>query len=159
MGIKSKRLKRREKWRLTQEQDELQIQQRKLRTETDELLRNLILLQDAETKAIVANDEASITLLSAQINTAKEKIRLNDERYKANAEILKNYSEAVKNDREGESSGVKTAVGCITGLGGLALGAIGLKKAYETDMTGELINKKTLDWVTKLPIFRGFGKQ
>ena len=158
MSIMSKRLKKEKKWRLMQEREELQLQQKKLRLETDELLRNLVELREDEIKAIQANDTTTITLISARIDAAKEKIESNDRRYASNAATLENYSKVLKNDTDGSCSKLNTGVGIITGLGGLTLGAIGLKKAYESDMEGTLVNKKTLDWVTKLPIFRGFKK-
>ena len=157
MGIKSKRLKRKQKWALKQEKDELQLQQKKLRMETDELLRNLDELRQAEIAAIKANDSASITLISARIDAVKEKIEDNDRRYASNTNIITNYSKSVKDDTEDTCSKLNTGVGILTGLGGLTLGAIGLKKAYESDVEGTLYNKKTLDWTVKMPNFlKGF---
>ncbi len=159
MGIMSRRRKlREEKWELKQEVKELEKQQKSIRQETEELLRSLDKLHDDEKQAIKNNDSTKIALISAKIEEVKEKIDRNDKRYANNTTSLENFSKTRKNDAERECSKLNSLIGAITGLGSLTLGGIGLKMAYDSDMEGALVNKKTLDWVAKLPIFRGFKK-
>lgn len=154
-----KKLKRKPKWKLNQERNELQEIQKVLRMETRELEDNLDKLKNDEIAAFKANDTVSIPVIEAQIEMIEKTISEKDKRYKMNADILEVYSKVSKNDKEGDSASVGTAIGAVTGLGGLALAFIGLKKAYNSDMEGTLINKKTLDWVQRLPIIRNFGRK
>jgi len=154
-----KTLKRKPKWKLKEERTELQEIQKVLRTETCELEKHLDRLKSDEIAAFKANDTTSISVLEAQIEMVEKAITEKDKRYKMNADILEVYSKVSKNDKEGDGASVSSAIGAITGLGGLALGFIGLKKAYNSDLEGSLVNKKTLDWVQRLPIFRVFGKK
>lgn len=142
-----KNLKRKPKWKITQERDELLASQKSLRSETDELKDLLIKLQTEERDALINNDESRITELDVKINAVVDKIAKNDERYKNNANILEVYSKIVKNDREGGSSRSNAVVGAVTGLGGMALGYFGLRKSFQSDMDGTMHNKKTLEWV------------
>ena len=153
------KLKRKPKWKLKEERSELQEQQKVLRMKTEAFSQRLIELKDDMIAALKANDGEAITLLENQIDTIEKRIESYDKRYKTNAEILEIYSKVVKNDKEGNSSTANTAAGWITAIGGLALGAIGLKKAYDSDVEGSLTNKKTLDWIQRLPIFRNFGRK
>lgn len=153
-----KKLRRKPQWKLQEERDELQLEQRQLRTETGILKARLNELRDNRTKAINANDESSLIVTDNLIEFVETKISENDKRYKTNAEVLEIYSKVVKNDKEGKSLLRNSLIGAATGLGGLALAAIGLKKAYQSDMEGTLVNKKTLEWASKLPVFRGFGR-
>lgn len=153
-----KKLRRKPQWKLQEERDELQLEQRQLRTETGILKARLNELRDNRTKASQANDESSLAVTDNLIEFVETKISENDKRYKTNAEVLEIYSKVVKNDKEGKSLLRNSLIGAATGLGGLALAAIGLKKAYQSDLEGTLVNKKTLEWVSKLPIMRSFGR-
>lgn len=152
-----KKLKRKPKWKLKKERFELQEQQKTIRLETEKLESHVSQLKDDEIAALKANDTSTIEFLDHRIAVLEKKIADNDKRYKANAEILEIYSKIVKNDKEGTSSSVGSAVGTITGLGGLALGIIGLRKAYQSDEVGSMVNKKTLDFVNRLPLLRNLG--
>lgn len=153
-----KKLKRKPKWKLIEEQKELQLQQKKLRMETDLLKDNLSKLKDDEIAALQGNDGGTIALIENKISMVRGKIEENDRRYKANAEVLEIYSKIVKNNREGAGATTNSVIGVVTGLGGLVLGGIGLHQAYKSDMEGTLHNKKTLDWIKGLPILRNIGK-
>lgn len=153
-----KKLRRKPQWKLQEERNELQLEQRNLRTETGILKARLDELRDNRTKALNANDESSLAVTDNLIEFVETKISENDKRYKTNAEALEIYSKVVKNDKEGKSLLRNSLIGAATGLGGLALAAIGLKKAYQSDMEGTLVNKKTLEWASKLPVFRSFGR-
>lgn len=152
------KLKRKPKWKLKKEREELQEQQKYIRIETEKLEANLSSLKDDEIAALKANDGNSITLIENQIKTIENKISDNDKRYKTNADILEIYSKIIKNDKEGNSSTASTVAAWVTAIGGVALGAIGLKKAYDADLNGDLVNKKTLDWVQRIPILRNWKK-
>lgn len=153
------KLKRTPKWKLKKEREEVQEQQKIIRVKLTELEDALDKLKDTEIAALKANDGDAVALVDDQIKAIEKKIENLDKRYKANADVLEIYSKIIKNDREGNSSTASAWAGWVTALGGLALGAIGLKKAYDADVSGELTNKKTLDWTQRLPIFRNFGKK
>lgn len=154
-----KKLQKKPKWKLIKEREEIELQQKKIRMETEELQKNLSNLKDDEIVALKGTDGTAITLIEAKIDSTKEKIAENDKRYKDNANVLETYSKIIKNDREGATSTRNSIIGLVTGLGGLALGGIGLKMAYDSDMEGTLVNKKSLEWVKSFPIFKGFGKK
>ncbi len=155
------KLKRRPKWKLRQERDELQEQQQKLRQETQRLEDRVSELKDNEIAALKANDGTTIAVLEGQIDNLEKKIRKNDERYKNNATVLEVYSKILKNDNDRRNSNAGTIAAWVTGLGGLGLGYLGLKKSYEYDRDGEapllVIRPKTREWMSKLPILRNLG--
>jgi hypothetical protein len=76
-----------------------------------------------------------------------------------NAEVLEIYSKVLKNDKEGKSTSVGAAVGAVTGLGALGLGWLSLKKAYQSDIDGSMVNKKVLDVFNRLNPLRILGKK
>lgn len=153
------KLRRKPKWKLRQERDELQLDQKKLREETDALRTQLANLMNDENIALKANNVDVIAVLDHQIDETRKKIDENEKHYKSNAEDLEIYSKIIKNDREGRSVVRNSIFGAIGTLGGLGLWAVGMKKAYDSDQDGTLVNKKTLDWVGRLPILRSFGKK
>lgn len=155
------KLKRRPKWKLRQERDELQGQQQRLRQENEKLSDRVDQLKDDEIAALKANDGVTIAVLEGQIETFEKKIEKNDRRYKINAEVLEVYSKILKNDNDRRNSNAGTIAAWVTGLGGLGLGYLGLKKSYEYDRDGEtpllVIRPKTREWMSKLPILRNLG--
>lgn len=154
-----KRLNKREKWELKMEKEELQRQQKEIREYTDKLKSDLNGTKDQLIQALVSNDGVDIAKLENSIQEMESKIKANDERYKMNAGVLETYSKVTKNDKEGNSAKSGSILGWITGLGGMALGALGLGLAYRSDIEGSLSNKKTLDWAKSFPILRNMGKK
>lgn len=152
-----KRLKKQPKWKLRQERDELQMEQKIIRTRNAEYTSRLSACKDNQITALKANDGEAVALMDREIETLTVKIKANNERYKSNAEILEIYSKVLKNDREGKSSAVTGWVGAITGIVGAGAAVAGLKLAYNSDREGTLIGKKTLEWAKSLPLFRKFG--
>ena len=153
------KLKRKPRWKLKEERDDLQMEQKLLRQSLKELDANLSNLKDAEIAALKGNDAGAITVLDQQIKNVERKIEKNKADYKNNAEVLEVYSKVLKNDREGKASSRNSWFGAISSVAGVGLAAFGLKKAYDSDMEGTLVNKKTLDWIKGLPIIRSFGKK
>ena len=157
------KLKRKPKWKVKKERDELYEQQKLLRIATEKLEERLGELKNDEITALKANDGNSVTVIENQIEAIENKINSNDERYKRNATILEIYSKILKNDKEGNSNVASTIVACATGIGGLALGVLGLKKSYEYDTDGEkpllVIRPKTREFIKSLPIIRNFGNK
>lgn len=151
--------KRKPKWKIKEERAELQLQQQRLRKTIEALEARISELKDEEIQAFKDNDGTKIAELEVKIDDLKEKVSGYDKRYRNNAEVLEIYSKVGKNDVDGSNGSVTTAVGVITGLGGLALGWLGLRDAYKSDIEGSLSNKKTLDWTKSFPIFKSFGKK
>lgn len=153
------KLKKKPKWKLREERDDLQMEQKNLREKLKELEENLSALQSDEIAALKANDTTTITLLDHKIEVTGKKIARIKADYKENADVLEVYSKVLKNDREGKASSRNSWFGALSTVTGIGLAAFGLKKAYDSDVEGTLINKKTLDWVKGLPIIRNFGKK
>lgn len=154
-----KKLKRKPKWKLKEERDDLQMEQRLLRRRNDILSNELEQRKTEEIAALKADNQTAITLLDRQISDIEKKINENEKHYKNNAEVLEIYSKVLKNDREGKSSMVASWVGAVTGLVGAGVAVTGLRMSFKSDEEGGLINKKTLEWVKGLPIIRSFGRK
>lgn len=152
------KLKRTPKWKLNQERDDLQMEQKLLRNRIKELENHLDKLKDDEIAAFKGNDSSTITVLDHQIQATEELIKKAKADYKDNADVLEVYSKVLKNDREGKSASRNSWFGALGTIAGAGLAAVGLKKAYDSDEAGTLVNKKTLDWVKGLPIIRNFGR-
>lgn len=153
------KFKRKPKWELKEERRDLQLDQKKLRGDLKELEGLLKTLKDEEINALKANDSEKITIVEHRIEMTEKSIARIKADYKENYDAIEAYSRALKNDREGESSRRNSWFGALSSIAGAALAAVGLKKAYNSDIEGTLVNKKTLDWVKGLPIIRGFGKK
>lgn len=153
------KLKRKPKWKLKEERDELQMEQKLLRQRLKEFEDNLSSLKDDQIAALKANDATTIAVLDHKIDATEKKIVRIKADYKDNADVLEVYSKVLKNDREGKASSRNSLFGALSTVTGIGLAWVGLKKAYDSDQEGTLVNKKTLDWVKGLPIIRNFGKK
>lgn len=152
-----KKRNRKAKWTLESEDKELRLTLAKLRKENDILRERLDQLKDDEIKALMANDGTTIAVIEAKIDRVKEKIQDNEERYKRINQYLETDSKTRKNRSDGKNNTAATIVKWVTGIGGLAIGTIGLAAAYQSDMEGSLVNKKTFEWFKQLPILRKLG--
>lgn len=153
------KLKKKPKWKLKEERDELQMEQKLIRQSIKEFEASLDKLKDNEIVALKGNDSTTITVIERQIETTEKLIEKYKANYKNNADVLEVYSKVLKNDREGKASSRNSWFGALSSVAGVGLAAIGLKKAYDSDLEGTLVNKKTLDWIRGLPIIRNFGKK
>lgn len=153
------KLKRKPKWKLKEERDELQMEQKLLRKSLKDYEERLNDLKSDEIIALKGNNSGAIAVLDQQIKNTERKIEKAKADYKNNAEVLEVYSKVLKNDREGKASSRNSWFGALSSVAGIGLAAFGLKKAYDSDQEGTLVNKKTLDWVRNLPIIRSFGRK
>ena len=153
------KLKRKPKWKLKEERDDLQMEQKLIRQAINEFEANVDKLKDDEIIALKGNDSTAITVIDRQIETTEKLIEKYKANYKNNAEVLEVYSKVLKNDREGKASSRNSWFGALSSVAGVGLAAFGLKKAYTSDQEGTLVNKKTLDWIKGLPIIRNFGRK
>lgn len=153
------KLKRKPKWKLREERDDLQMEQKLLRQKQKSLEENLSALKDDQISALKANDGGTVAVLDRKVELTEKQIARIKADYKDNADLLEVYSKVLKNDREGKAASRNSWFGALSSVAGVGLAAFGLKKAYDSDMEGTLINKKTLDWVKGLPIIRSFGKK
>lgn len=153
------KLKRKPKWKLKEERDDLQMEQKLIRQAIKEFEANVDKLKDDEIIALKGNDSTAITVIDRQIETTEKLIEKYKANYKNNAEVLEVYSKVLKNDREGKASSRNSWFGALSSVAGVGLAAFGLKKAYTSDQEGTLVNKKTLDWIKGLPIIRNFGRK
>ena len=145
-----KKLERKPKQTLKMERQELQDQQAVLRVHRSELERRRTELKNDLDAAKKAKQNDTVILLESQIKSIEEDISKISDSYMKNAEVLEIYSKVLKNDKEGKSTSVGAAVGAITGLGALGLGWLSLKKAYQSDIDGSMVNKKVLDVFNRL---------
>lgn len=154
-----KKLERKPKQTLRQERQELQDNQKILRVKKAELeARKAQLLENLDL-AKKAKKADEVTYLESVIKMTKDDISEVSESYMKNAEVLEVYSKVLKNDKEGKSSIVGATVGAVTGLGALGLGWLSLKKAYQSDLDGSMVNKKALDVFNRLNPLRILGKK
>ena len=145
-----KKLERKPKQTLKMERQELQDQQAVLRVRRSELERRRVELKADLDAAKKAKQNDNVILLEGQIKSIEDDISKISDSYMKNAEVLEIYSKVLKNDKEGKATGVGAAVGAITGLGALGLGWLSLKKAYQSDIDGSMVNKKVLDVFNRL---------
>lgn len=145
-----KKLERKPKQTLKMERQELQDQQKVLRVRRDMLDRHKQDLKDDLEVAKQAKQADTVTLLESQIKSLEEDISKISDTYMKNAEILEIYSKVLKNDKEGKSTSVGAVIGAVTGLGSLVIGGLSLKKAYQSDVDGTMVNKKVLDVFNRL---------
>lgn len=145
-----KRLEKKPKQTLKMERQELQDQQAVLRVHRSELERRRAELKNNLDTARKAKQNDTVILLESQIKSIEEDTSKISDSYMKNAEVLEIYSKVLKNDKEGKSTSVGAAVGAVTGLGALGLGWLSLKKAYQSDIDGSMVNKKVLDVFNRL---------
>lgn len=153
------KLTRKPRRKVKEEKEAIALQQQKLRTEIEELEAELNELMEKESKAIADNDSVEIARLGAKIEGIEKKIARNEKRHKDNVDILKSYTDTINAEPTKTSNTAKTIVDIVVKLGGLAIGSVGLYKAYESDEAGTLVRKKTIDWIKNLPIIRDIGRQ
>ena len=154
-----KMLEKKPKQTLKMERQELQDQQAVLRVHRSELERRRAELKSDLDVAKKAKQGDTVILLEGQIKSVEEDISKISDSYMRNAEVLEIYSKVLKNDKEGKSTSVGAAVGAVTGLGALGLGWLSLKKAYQSDIDGSMVNKKVLDVFNRLNPLRILGKK
>lgn len=154
-----KMLEKKPKQTLKMERQELQDSQAVLRVSQRELDRRLSELKGDLDAARKAKQNDTVLLLESQIKSIEDDISKISDSYRKNAEVLEIYSKVLKNDKEGKATGVGAAVGAVTGLGALVLGGLSLKKAYQSDLDGSMVNKKVLDVFNRLNPLRILGKK
>lgn len=154
-----KMLEKKPKQTLKMERQELQDSQAVLRVRQRELDRRLTELKGDLDAARKAKQNDTMILLESQIKGIEDDISKISDSYRKNAEVLEIYSKVLKNDKEGKSTSVGAAVGAVTGLGALGLGWLSLKKAYQSDLDGSMVNKKVLDVFNRLNPLRILGKK
>lgn len=145
-----KKLERKPKQTLKMERQELQDQQKVLRVRRSELEAHRDLLKGSLDAAKQAKQNDNVIMLESQIKSVEDDISKISDSYMKNAEVLEIYSKVLKNDKEGKSTSIGAAVGAVTGLGALGLGWLSLKKAYQSDLDGSMVNKKVLDVFNRL---------
>ena len=131
------------------EKSELQFRQSALRKKKDVLQerRDALRLNLYEVKP---EDKDQIRLLSIQLNEIEKDLKEINDEYKLNSESLELYSRVLKN-RDDTRTGMLGTL--FTGIGtgaAIILGRESLKRAYDSDVKGTLVNKKSLDVFNRL---------
>lgn len=154
-----KKLKKQPKWMLKNERRELEESQKILREKYQFLLREYENQLNVKEAAIMAKDEATIALSQRTLDRIKDLKEKVEDEYNSNLDRIDKISKVLKSDNDKTNASVSTAVGVLTGLGGLALGGLSLKKAYESDKEGGMVNKKVLDVFNRLNPLRLIQKK
>lgn len=154
-----KNLKKQPKWKLRDERQNLEESQRYLREKYQFLLKAYESQLDIRESAIKANDDATQKTCQLAIEKIKDLRKEIEDEYNANLDRIDKISKVLKSDSDKSNAVVGTAVGVVTGLGGLALGGLSLHKAYKSDQEGGMVHKKTLDVFNRLNPLRLFQKK
>ena len=145
-----RKLKRRPRYTLRRERNELQLVQKDLRERKAELDSQLRMATATMVAAMDAKNDAIVELSKKQIERINTEIERIVKEYKENSQILEIYSKILKNDKEGNASTIGSIVGAATGATGIYLGIRSLTKAYETDTEGKMKNRGVLDIFNKV---------
>lgn len=143
-------LKGKNKQKLNQELKDLQNRQAFLRKRKETLQEEREGLRDELYVAMKAEDDSSEKIIIKQIETIRDDIQEINSEYKMNSEALECYSKIVKNKDEGKSSLMGTLFAGVGTGAAIWLGHESLKKAYQSDIEGTLVNKKALDVFNRL---------
>lgn len=150
MANKNDELKGKSRQTLNREQKDLQDRQALLRTRKEKLQDRREDLRDDLYKAMKAENEAAQAIINKQLDEIRNDLKEINEEYKTNSDALENYSKVIKNKDEGKSSLVGTLFAGLGTGAAIWLGKKSLDKAYEADVEGTLVNKKSLDIFNKL---------
>lgn len=143
-------LKGKDKQTIRREKKDLQNRQAFLRKKKETLQEEREALREKLYAAMKAKDETSEKVILKQIDAIRDDIQEINAEQKINSESIECYSKVEKNSDEGKSSVLGTL---FTGVGtgaAIWLGHESLKKAYQSDIEGTLVNKKSLDVFNRL---------
>lgn len=152
-----KELRKKRKKKLREEYSELIEVQNILKMRIGKVEEAIATLRSDEIIALKKEDKKNADLIESMIKQYELEYERMMKRYKMNSEILKLYSEVLKNGHEGRAAVGNLLIGSAGVAASTALAAIGLKKAYASDIEGTMRNAKTFDWIKSLPIIRNFG--
>lgn len=150
MANKNDELKRKSRQTLAKEENDLKARQAVLRARKEKLQDRREDLRDDLILAMKEKDETLQAVINKQLDEIRNDLREINEEYKVNSDALENYSKVVKNKDEGKSSLVGTLFAGLGTGAAIWLGKKSLDKAYEADVEGTLVNKKSLDIFNKL---------
>lgn len=145
-----KDLKKKNRQTLGKERKDLQDRQAFLRSKIetlqarkDELIDNLIV-------AGKAGDDKTREIIQVEIDLIRKDITELSNEHKNNGEVLECYSKAGKNDKDARTGLLGTLFAGGGTVAAIVLGRESLKRAYQSDMEGTLVNKKCLDVFNRL---------
>lgn len=150
MANKNDELKRKSRQTLAKEENDLKTRQAVLRARKEKLQDRREDLRDDLILAMKEEDETLQAVINKQLDEIRNDLKEINEEYKVNSDALENYSKVVKNKDEGKSSLVGTLFAGLGTGAAIWLGKKSLDKAYEADVEGTLVNKKSLDIFNKL---------
>jgi len=150
MANKNDELKRKSRQTLAKEENDLKARQAVLRARKEKLQDRREDLRDDLILAMKEKDETLQAVINKQLDEIRNDLREINEEYKVNSDALENYSKVVKNKDEGKSSLVGTLFAGLGTGAAIWLGKKSLDRAYEADVEGTLVNKKSLDIFNKL---------
>lgn len=156
---KMKKLNKEQRWKLENERRELEQNQKYLREKYSFLLRAYEDQLNVREAAILAKDEMTAETSRRALERIKDLKKEIEDEYGASLDRIEKISKILKNDGDKANASIGTALGVVTGLGGLALGGLSLHKAYMSDKEGGMVYKKTLDVFNRLNPLRLFQKK
>lgn len=150
MANKNDELKGKSRQTLAKEENDLKARQAILRARKEKLQDRREDLRDDLILAMKEKDDTLQAVINKQLDEIRNDLKEINEEYKVNSDALENYSKVVKNKDEGKSSLVGTLFAGLGTGAAIWLGKKSLDKAYEADVEGTLVNKKSLDIFNKL---------
>lgn len=156
-NILIKKLKKKSRHTLRDEQRDLQDRQKFLRKKRDTLWEQRDLLKDSLYKALKADDEDTEKLILKQIEDIKSEISEIDKEYQSNSTSLECYSKVTKNRDDTKNGFLGTLIAGLGTVATIELGKHMTNMAYDADTNGILTNKKVLDVLGRLNPFRLLG--
>lgn len=148
---KSKRTLKREQQALYDRQAELREELLGLKEQRKKLrIKNYKLLN------LEKRDAKKEELVSKMLSDIEKDIKELLEEHERNSKILSAYSEVIKNKEEGKGVFWRTLFAGGAMGGSMYLGKKALDKAYQSDIEGTLVNKKTLDIFNKFDLLKRF---
>ena len=131
-------------------EQEIKIKQKANLAERDVLKNRRAELIDDLALAKKAGDDLNAKIFVDQIKIVDDQIEALDVEYKKNDESLVNHTKIDNMNSERKGEKIVAGATVLSAIGGLGLGVWSLKKAYDSDQNGTLVNKKVLDVFNKI---------
>lgn len=143
-------LRKKNRQSLGKERKDLQDRQAFIRNKIETLQARKDGLIDSLITAGKAGDTETRELIQTEIELIRKDIQELSTEHKNNGEVLECYSKIDKNGKETRNGLLGTLFAGGGTIAAIVLGKESLKRAYQSDMEGTLVNKKCLDVFNRL---------
>lgn len=145
-----KELRKKNRQTLGKERKDLQDRQAFIRSKIETLQTRKDGLIDNLIAAGKAGDDKTKDLIQTEIDLIRKEITELSTEHKNNGETLECYSKIDKNGKDAKNGLLGTLFAGGGTVAAIILGRESLKRAYQSDMEGTLVNKKCLDVFNRL---------